>query len=224
MKGRLVRGALLALCLAGCAHKTEQQAQARTLDTMQIYAKNVAGVSQRVAQSALPQTDKLAFAAMIDQHRAKLSVLDGKTVRDIINQERAYEVGLLLGAQERANDLKHEKLIVGIMSLAVIGHRDEDHRIVLTLRVQNKTAKTMRRFDSGIEVHDTKGTRLGIAEFETQSTIAPHQTAAITIAIPYLRFGEDAGSMRLAAGKAKSIDLDVKEIKYTDGTDAGYDD
>lgn len=39
-----------------------------------------------------------------------------------------------------------------------------------------------------------------------------------------MRFGEDAGSMRLAQGQPKRIELDVKEITYTDRTDARYDD
>jgi hypothetical protein len=40
----------------------------------------------------------------------------------------------------------------------------------------------------------------------------------------YYRFGEDAGPLMAAKGKLKTILAQVKEIKYADGSDAGFDD
>lgn len=161
---------------------------------------------------------------MIDEHRDKPQALDGKTVHEIILEERAHRIGIKMAADERKSDAKHRAQMAGLIEVTIVRHRDEEHRIVFTLRVRNKSAKALTRFDSGLEVHDSAGARIGLAEFRTDRNIGPHQTVTFDQPVTYLRFGEDAGTMRMAQGKRKSIALGVKEIKYADGSDAGYDD
>ncbi|GAC1393811.1 MAG: hypothetical protein NVSMB31_13560 [Vulcanimicrobiaceae bacterium] len=208
------------LFASGCARSTPPNA----IDDLHVDAKTLAKAAQAVETSALPQNDKIAFAAMVEQHRAKPHDLDGKTVREIILQERTYEVGLRMGAQERADDKKHREAIAKLMAVTIQAHSEEEHRIVLKLRVVNKTAKAMTRFDSAIEVHDRNDKRIGIAEFVADRAVPPHQTVTFSQPISYLRFGEDAGMMRMFQRKPKTVELEVKEIKYRDGSDAGYDD
>jgi hypothetical protein len=178
-------------------------------------------VASDVRGSDLSAVDKDAFAAAAALRPATLV---GKTVRRVINEQKTYELGLRLAAQARAADAKHRLQIARIVDVGITSYRDRERALELTLLVRNKTPKTIRRFDTGIIVNDAAHTRLGLAEFSVGRTIPPRATVPIVVPLAYLRFGENAGAMVLASGKPKSIDLDVKEIKFTDGTDAGYDD
>lgn len=178
-------------------------------------------VARDVRGSDLSAGDKDAFAAAAALRPATLA---GKTIRQIINEQKTYELGLRLAAQAHAADAKHRLQIARIMDVGITSYRDRERALELTLRVRNKTPKTIRRFDTGIIVSDAAHTRIGLAEFAIDRTIPPHAMVEIVAPVAYVRFGEDAGRVVLAAGKPKTIELDVKEIKFTDGTDAGYDD
>lgn len=102
--------------------------------------------------------------------------------------------------------------------------RDADRTITLYVRLHNRSAKTIRALEAGLYVHDASGKRIGLTEIGIEKPIAPHGTLEFWYPLRYVRFSEDAGTMRLAAGKPKNIRMDVTEIKYADGTDAGYDD
>jgi hypothetical protein len=111
-----------------------------------------------------------------------------------------------------------------LISVTVSRTRDTDRTISLLLTLRNRSAKTIRSLDAGLEVHDTSGRRIGLTELRLSKPIPSHGTVTFWYSLRYLRFDEDAGTMRLAAGKPKTARVDVTEIKYADGTDAGYDD
>ena len=111
-----------------------------------------------------------------------------------------------------------------LIDSSVTKTRDADRTISLLVRLHNKSGKTIEALDAGLEVHDASGTRIGLAEISIAHPLAAHATAAFWYPMRYVRFGEDTGTMRLAAGKPKHVQMDVTEIKYADGTDAGYDD
>lgn len=106
----------------------------------------------------------------------------------------------------------------------VLHAREIDRTISLLVQLHNKSAKSVTSLDSGIFVYDLSGKRIGMTETHLAKSIPPHTTLTFWYPMRYLRFGEDAGTMRLAEGKPKRIRLDVTEIKYADGSDAGYDD
>lgn len=92
------------------------------------------------------------------------------------------------------------------------------------VELHNKSAKRITSLDSGIFVVDGSGRRIGMTEIHIARGIAPHESVAFWYPMRYLRFGEDTGAMVRAAGKPKRVSMDVTEIKYADGSDAGYDD
>jgi hypothetical protein len=141
------------------------------------------------------------------------------------NKAKAYAVGLQLAAQDRAADKAHRAEMARLIDATVVRTYEQDRTLSLLLRLQNKSAKAIRGIGAGLEVHARSGKRLGLAEIDdVPIRIAPHGFASVWLPIRYVRFGEDAGTMRLAAGKAKQIDLQIVEVRYADGSDAGYDD
>jgi len=220
-KERLARGALLSLLLAGgCAHSAAPQ----DVYSMPITATKISEITTTVVESTMPPGDKTAFTEMVSQHRKTPQDLNGKTVREMILEEQAYHVGQRLAKQEQASESAHDRAIGKLMALDVRSHHEQEHQITLTLRIENRTGKTIKSLDCGIEVHDRKGTRVGMAEFDFDRDIPAHQTVTFDHAIKYVTFGPDAGTMRMAYPLPKTVAIDVKKVHFTDGSEAGYDD
>lgn len=141
------------------------------------------------------------------------------------NKAKAYAVGLQLAAQDRAADKAHRAEMARLIGARVVRSHEQDRTLSLLLRLQNKSAKAIREIGAGLEVRDPSGKRLGLAEIDDARVgIPPHRSVSVWLPIRYVRFGEDAGTMRLAAGKPKQFDLQIVELRYADGSDAGYDD
>lgn len=168
----------------------------------------------------LPLIGAAALAAAL----AACSHAPAKPILDPVKAQQAFAVGEKLAAQDRAQQAEHREEIAKLIDARVIETRERNRTISLLIRIHNKGAKKIRTLDSGVFVNDTAGRRVGMTEVTLSKSIAPHATIAFWYPMRYLRFGEDAGTMRLADGKRKRVTLDVTEIKYTDGSDAGYDD
>lgn len=168
----------------------------------------------------LPLIGAAACAAALAacSHQAAQSTLTPEKARE------AYAVGQRLAAQDRAQNAAHRAEIASLIDATVSQSREANRTISLYVRLHNRSPKTIRDLEAGLEVHDRHGKRIGLTEIAIEKPIAAHGTLAFWYPLRYLRFGEDAGTMRMAAGKPKTISMDVTEIKYTDGTDAGYDD
>lgn len=147
-----------------------------------------------------------------------------KPILDPAKAQEAYAVGQRLAAQDRADTAKHRAEMAHLIDASVPRTRDVDRTISLYVRLHNRSAKTIRSMEAGLEVHDSGGKRIGLTEIGIEKPIAAHGTLAFWYPVRYVRFSDDAGTMRLAAGKPKTVHMDVTEIKYADGTDAGYDD
>lgn len=140
------------------------------------------------------------------------------------NAAKAQAVGARLAAQEAADAAKHKAEIAKLIRAELSHVHERDRTMSLTLGIVNYTAKTVKSLEFGLEVDDASGKALGRAELRTAQTIGPKASASITFNFPYTKFGSGTGAVREALGKPKRYLLDVKEIKYTDGSDAGYDD
>lgn len=159
----------------------------------------------------------LAAALGACAHRAQPSL-------DPAKARQAYLVGERLAAQDRAARAEHRAQMGRLIDADVSQTRDADRTISLFVRLQNKSGKAIRALDAGIEVHDPKGARIGLTELHLEKSIPAHANVAFWYPLRYVRFSEDAGTMRLAAGKPKIVYMEVTEIRYADGSDAGYDD
>lgn len=147
-----------------------------------------------------------------------------KPILDPVKAQEAYAVGERLAAQDRANTTNHRAEMARLIQASVSRTREAGRTISLYVRLYNRSAKAIRSMEAGLEVHDAAGKRIGLTEIGIEKPIAAHGTLAFWYPLRYVRFSEDAGTMRLPAGKPKTVQMNVTEIKYADGTDAGYDD
>lgn len=184
---------------------------------------NLRSVSAQVAQSHIAPGDKLLYGLMVAQHVKRPVELQGKSVAEMVSEERAYQMGQDLVRQARRRDYNRLVAIKKLVDVEVVGRRDEDLRTTLHLRIRNKTARALEGVDTGILIYNPKGQRIGMTEIEAEHDVAPYGTVIFPVVLPYLKFGENAGVMRLAAGKPKRVDLLVKIVKFADGTEAGTD-
>lgn len=161
-----------------------------------------------------------AFAAALAacSHEAPNALLDPAKAKI------AYAVGARLAAEDRTAQAEHREEMSRLIGARATKTRDRDRTISFLIQLQNKSAKTIASLDSGLFVYGSSGRRIGMTEFHLFKRIRPHDVVAFWYPMRYVRFSEDAGTMRLAADKPKRVQLEVTEIKYVDGSDAGYDD
>ena len=140
------------------------------------------------------------------------------------NAALAQQVGVRLAAKEREETARHKAEISKLIRAELSNVKESDRTISLHVGTINYTAKTIKSLEIGLEVDDASGNALGRTELRTAQTIGPKSQTTVVFNRPYTAFGSGAGEVREALGKPKRYLLDVKEIKYADGTDAGYDD
>lgn len=163
-------------------------------------------------------------AAVFSAALAACSHEPPKPILDPAKAKIAYAVGTSLAAKDRIEQADHRKEMSRLLEARVIKTRDEDRTISFLVHLHNKSTRSIASLDSGLFVYDAWGHRLGMTELHLAKPIAPHATIAFWYPMRYVRFSDDAGTMRLAAGKPKRVRMEPTEIKYADGTDAGYDD
>jgi hypothetical protein len=184
---------------------------------------NLKSVSAQVAQSHIAPGDKLLYGLMVAQHLKRPAELQGKTVAEMVSEERAYQMGQDLVRQARMRDYNRLVAIKKLVDVEVVARHDQEFRTTLRLRIHNKTARAIEGVDTGILIYNPAGQRIGMTEIEAEHDVDPHGTATFPVVLPYLKFGENAGVMRLAAGKPKRVDLLLKIVKFADGTESGTD-
>lgn len=186
---------------------------------------NVATISHDVeSDRSLSRKDRDRFFAFIADHETSPDAYDGKHITDIINLQKAHEVARRMQIEAEREDTKHRDMIARLIEAHIARTNEHDRSIDFLLHVKNLARKPIAHLELGLEVHDASGKRIGLAEMRTSAHVGAGTERDISIPMRYVRFGEDAGTMREAAGQAKQYDLLVKEITYTDGSDAGYDD
>ncbi len=225
--------AALAASLVGCGgHSTTTTSTSSAVtqapsdaSAIVVTIPTLAKVQAEIAASSLSTLDKNRFAAFIDDHQHVTNAYENKTVREVINLQISYEVALRLAAQARADDTMHKAEIAKLITSKITLASEADRSLVLHMDLQNLTAKQVKNLEIGLEFDDAKtGARVGQAEVQLRRNIAAHGRISFDYPMRYIRFSEDAGPMMASKGKAKKLDAQVTEIKYADGTDAGFDD
>lgn len=140
------------------------------------------------------------------------------------NASLAKQIGAQLAAKEREETSRHRAEILKLVRAELSNVSETDRVLSLHVGAINYTTKTIKALEVGLEVHDASGAVIGRTELRSGKRIGPKSQQMLTFNIPYTQFGEGTGPVREALGKPKTYVLDVKEIKYTDGSDAGYDD
>jgi hypothetical protein len=140
------------------------------------------------------------------------------------NAALAKQIGAKLAEQEREVASRHRAALSKLIRVELSNVRETDRTMSLHASAINYNDRSINALEIGLEVHDAAGKVLGRTELRSGKLIGPKSQASIVFNIPYTQFGEGTGPVREALGARKTYLLDVKEIKYTDGTDAGYDD
>lgn len=212
--------AALAASLVGCSAASSREA-ANDVVTQ----TNVAEVSRGVeADRSMPRKDRDRFLAFVSDHESSPDAYTGKNVAQIVNLQKAHEVGVRLQMEAEREDRAHRAALARVIDATIAKAPERDRSIDYFVRVKNLTNKAIAHIEFGLEVHDASGKRIGLAEMRSNTRVNARSQRDLEIPMRYVRFGEDAGPMREAAGQPKTYELLVKEIKYTDGSDAGYDD
>ncbi|MDQ2680734.1 MAG: hypothetical protein M3Y21_06915 [Candidatus Eremiobacteraeota bacterium] len=198
---------------------------ATTIDGLVVEPDAIDAAKHRVAVSSLNPKDKDDFAAFAETYAQRPDMLVGKTVRTIINQQKSYEVGVRMAEQAREQDEKHERLMATLITPTVPSYSESGRSIHMLFTLRNKSSKVIKSFIAAIEIHDkATGKRIGLAELRITRTVPARSSLTFAYPMRYVRFGEDAGTMRLAQGKRKAIALDFETITYADGQSVGGDD
>lgn len=167
-------------------------------------AISVTGCAHRVEAAATPPPTQI----LTEANRAKIA-----------------EVARKLEAQDRTMRQAHRREIDRLIDASVLQVQDGDRETSLLLHIRNKSGKAIRAFDAGLEMRLLAShRRIGLTELHLTRAVPAGAEATFWVPLRYVRFGEDTASMRLAQGKSKRADVEVTEIKYVDGSDAGYDD
>jgi hypothetical protein len=180
-----------------------------------------------VADSSLSDEQKRAFGKAFARAAAGgRDDVTGRTVHDLIIDQERRDVAAALVAKDAESLDSHATEIAKYVEAEVTDvtppHATAEH---LRFTVRNVGPKAIRRLEVGIEIATRDEHRLGLAEFDTDEPVAPHASRTIAVDVPFSRFAAE-GTWRLieATGTAKRVATRVKEVRFADGTDVGYDD
>ena len=209
-----------ALATASCAG---QKAPADHGDTV-VSAAHLDDAAKAVAASALPASDRGAFARFVAANRKRPEAYDGKTVRQIVNFEISYENGLAAVAAGEARAEANGERLRALLDARVTGSRDADRWISFDVTLRDKSAKAIRHVDLELEIDDaTTKRRVGEIELNVDHAVHPHATVAFAVPVRYSSFGSATGTMLAAAHHRKTFDVRPDHIVYADGSDVGIE-
>ncbi|MEO6912902.1 MAG: hypothetical protein ABI182_02630 [Candidatus Baltobacteraceae bacterium] len=154
---------------------------------------NLSDARHRVTASSLDQLDEDEFTAFIETYAQRPEMLNGETVRTIINQQKSYEVGVRMAAQAREQDQRHERLMARLIQPTVPGYTESGRTIHLIFELKNKSPKTIRHLIAAIEVDDrVTHNRIALSELRIARTIpgeSKHHPVRLPDALSALRRG-----------------------------------
>jgi len=222
----------IALTASGCNARQGAQAASpqpspsaavdvATSDTV-VYAATIEAVADAVASGDLPAADRSAFAHFVANNRNRPEAYDGKTVRQIVNFEIAYENGVASIANSDRREEANARALERVIDARVVSGRDLDRAIVFGISIRNKSSKSIKHVDLELTVRDAAAHKtVGRLVLNIDRLVPPHATATFPFPVRYAVFGGDAGSMIAAARRAKTYDVRPSAILFADGSRAG---
>lgn len=185
------------------------------IDTQAVTNENAAQMIGAVRDSSLKPAEKREFETFVRSNEQRQEAYEGKTVREVINAELAFETGKRLEREDRANDAARRAAMAQLIALNVVKVSDRERGIELVIDGANRTEKPIVGFDAGLEIDDAAShKRIGLAELHVMQALNPKSRAKFTYPMRFVRFGEDTGTMRLAAGRPKVARLDVFGVRF----------
>ncbi len=187
-----------------------------------VTADRVDEVANEVAHSTLSAAERGSFARFVANNRKRPESYDGKSVRQIINFEVAYENGIdAVEASERREEANARHLET-LIDARVTSGRDSGRVIEFGVTLRNKTAKRIKHVDVELEIIDTLTRKqLGLIELNIDRNLGPHASATFPFPVHYSVFAIDAPKLIAAAHRSKTFDVRPSQIIYADGSAVG---
>ena len=127
-----------------------------------------------------------------------------------------------MAAQARQADARLRAKMAKLVRVRVLSSRDLGQGIALVFEITNRSAKPLTQIGGAMEVRRVgHSARIGLIELHLKITVTPHARVRIERDMWYLRFGEDAETMRAAARAPKRFTITIRQLVYADGTKVG---
>lgn len=137
----------------------------------------------------------------------------------------AQAVGARLAQEDHRQALERRAEIAKAVRVDGLHVSEGDRFMLIVFVVHNLSQKPIARFDVAFEADASGGgRRIATTELHERITVGANASTTVSRRIPYTQFGDDTGPMREAAGKPQHDSVRVKWIRYSDASEAGYDD
>jgi len=208
----------------------------------QVTKSNVDTVGRDVANSKLPDADKTAFiAAVLRSAMGAGSSIDGKTVGQIIDQEKQDEATqaareqaqAALDAQAKTRADAAERAMASAVILSVYkinyvsmdpnwfetGGASED-QVKFYFNGSNQSTKTVRAFQGTMTIEDTLGNKVQDLQlkFTPNNDIPPHVTFDTAQTFDATGFGSDLTSLKTTPLSRLKLIWKPSKIVFSDGS------
>lgn len=191
---------------------------------MIVRAGQVDAALRAVAHSSLSQSDRARFAAFMAHNRNRPESYDGQNVRQIINFETAYEGGTRAVREANVREAANYKRLSSLLTARVASVKSSEDGIVLSIRLANKTAKTISRADLRLQIFGAAPkTRLEEMMLDVPRRLAPHATQTFDMPLGYALFSDRGAALTAAALQRKIYSLEARQIEFSDGTARGFE-
>lgn len=225
----------LALAASGCGARHASQASPAPSPSSGVKAESTLSMgdaivttdrldelASEVARSALSAANRGAFARFVKNNRKRPEAYDGKTVRQIVNFEVAYENGLAAVEATERREEANARHLETMIDARVASGRDLGRAIAFGVSLRNKTDKRVKHVDVELEITDALvHKQLGLIELNIDRDLGPHASATFAFPVRYGVFGIDAAKMMAASHRAKTFAVRPTQVIYADGSAVG---
>jgi hypothetical protein len=135
---------------------------------------------------------------------------------------QARALGRRLAHEAREEEERRRRLFAGIVDLRVVAWRHDGDAVRVTVAARNRTPHALRSVVAAMEIFDASGTRIAVGELRIAAHVRGASVRLVSLRIPYVRFGEDAGAV--AAARAMRWSLEPERAVLDGGLVVGGED